>query len=277
MTALSSTWSDAPMPRRRKGTLVAGGSAAVLLVIGLGAAGAVAASKVLSPSDASKAVIDDAAAQLGVKPQALSSALKQALENRIDVAVADGRLTKEQGAELKKRLESSDYPLLFGGIRPDGPFGHRFGFGFGFGLGPDGGFGVLDTAASYLGLSEDALRTALDGKTLAQVAKDRGKSVSGLVAALVAAEDKRIDEAVASGRLTKDQAASLKAGVEERMQALVNGELPDPGSLPRPLGFPAMARLAARATRALRPSRLELVPGVRLAPDPGVRAAAAGA
>ncbi len=210
------------MTRYGKGTLVAGVSAAALLVIGLGAAGAVAASKILSPSDASKAVIDDAAAQLGVKPQALSNALKQALENRIDAAVADGRLTKEQGAELKKRIESSDYPFVFGGVRPDGPFGHRFGFG----LAPAGGFGVLDTAASYLGLSEEALRTALDGKTLAQVAKDRGKSVSGLVAALVAAENKRIDEAVASGRLTKDQASGLEAGVQDRLQALVNGELP---------------------------------------------------
>ena len=208
------------MTRRSKGTLVGGACAAALLVIGLGAAGAVAASKILSPSEASKAVIDDAAAQLGVKPQALSNALKQALENRIDAAVADGRLTKEQGTELKKHIESSDYPLLFGGFRPGGPFGHRFG------LGPAGGFGILDTAASYLGLSEDALHTALDGKTLAQVAKDRGKPVSGLVAALVAAENKRIDEAVASGRLTKDQAADLKAGVQDRMQALVNGELP---------------------------------------------------
>jgi uncharacterized protein YidB (DUF937 family) len=210
------------MTRRSKGTLVAGACAAALLVIGLGAAGAVAASKILSPSDASKAVIDDAAAQLGVKPQALSNALKRALENRIDAAVADGRLTKDQGAELKKRLEASDYPFLFGGFRPDGPFGHRFGFG----PGPDDGFGILDTAATYLGLSEDELRSTLDGKTLAQVAKDRGKSVSGLVAALVAAENKRIDEAVASGRLTNDQAADLKAGVQDRMQALVNGELP---------------------------------------------------
>ena len=209
------------MTRRSKGTLVGGACAAALLVIGLGAAGAVAASKILSPSEASKAVIDDAAAQLGVKPQALSNALKQALENRIDAAVADGRLTKDQGAELKKRLQAHEYPFLFGGFAPGGPFEHRFG------LGPDGDFGILDTAASYLGLSEDALRTALDGKTLAQVTKDRGKSVSGLVAALVAAENKRIDEAVASGRLTKDQAADLKAGVQDRMQALVNGELPD--------------------------------------------------
>ena len=219
------------MTRRSKGTLVGGACAAALLVIGLGAAGAVAASKILSPSEASKAVIDDAAAQLGVKPQALSNALKQALENRIDAAVADGRLTKDQGAELKKRLQAHEYPFLFGGFAPGGPFEHRFG------LGPDGDFGILDTAASYLGLSEDALRTALDGKTLAQVAKDRGKSVSGLVAALVAAENKRIDEAVASGRLTKDQAAGLKAGVQDRMQALVNGEVPARDHFRRRLGF----------------------------------------
>jgi uncharacterized protein YidB (DUF937 family) len=209
------------MTTGRKLAFAGGLSAAVLLVVGLGAAGAIAASRILSPNDESKAVIDDAAAQLGVKPQALSAALKQALENRIDAAVADGRLTKEQGVELEKRLESNDYPLLFGGGRPDGPFGH------GFGAGPDDHFGILDAAASYLGVSEDALRTALDGKTLAQVAKDHGKSVSGLVGALVAAEDKRIDEAVSSGRLTKDQATALKAGLQDRMQALVDGKRPD--------------------------------------------------
>jgi hypothetical protein len=211
------------MTRRRKLTLAGGVSAAALLVVGLGAAGAIAASRILSPSGESKAVIDDAAAQLGVKPEALSKALEQALENRIDAAVTDGRLTKEQGAELKQRLESSDFPLLFGGVPPTGAFGHRFGFGFGH----DDRFGILDTAASYLGLSEDELRTALDGKTLAQVAKEHGKSVSGLVQALVAAEDKRIDEAVADGRLTKDQANALKSGVQARMQALVSGLLPD--------------------------------------------------
>ena len=48
-----------------------------MLVVGLGAAGAVAASRVLSPSEESKAVIEDAAGQLGVQPDELSDALKR--------------------------------------------------------------------------------------------------------------------------------------------------------------------------------------------------------
>ena len=108
------------MNRRRKVTFVAGGAAIAALVVGLGAAGAIAASRMLSPSEESKAVIDDAAAQLGVKPQALSDALKQALKNRVDEAVDAGTLTKEEAAKLKERIDSDEYPLLFGhGGGPD--------------------------------------------------------------------------------------------------------------------------------------------------------------
>ena len=60
------------MTRGRKLTYAAAAGAVVVLVAGLGAAGAVAASRILSPNDESKAVIDDAAAQLGVRPKALS-------------------------------------------------------------------------------------------------------------------------------------------------------------------------------------------------------------
>ena len=102
------------MTRRSTLVIAAGVGSLVLLVAGLGAAGAIAASRALSSSDESKAVIDDAAAQLGIEPSALSEALKQALENRIDEAVEQGRLTEEQAERMKERLESSDYPLLFG-------------------------------------------------------------------------------------------------------------------------------------------------------------------
>jgi len=222
------------MTRRRKLTIVGGAVVLALLVVGLGAAGAIAASRILSPADERKAVIDDAAAQLGVKPQALSDALKQALENRIDDALAAGRLTKEQAVELKKRLESGDYPPLFGlgGLR--GP-------GFGPGFGHEGHFEILDAAASYLGLSEDQLRAALEDKTLAQIAKEQGKSASGLVQALVNAEEKRIDEALADGRITKSQATELKAHAKERAQALVNGELREHGFGRHPGFWPGSA------------------------------------
>jgi uncharacterized protein YidB (DUF937 family) len=212
------------MTRRRKLAIAGGAGALVLVVAGLGAAGAIAASKAFSPGDESKAVIDDAAAQLGIEPSELSDALKQALENRIDEAVDEGRLSDEQAERLKERLEANEYPLLFGlgGVRLHhfGGLGHR-----GLGLAH---FRILEAAASYLGMSEEELREALHDKTLGEIAKEKGKSAAGLVDQLVATQAKRIDEAVDDGKLTDEQAAELKEGLEDRMQALVDGELGRP-------------------------------------------------
>lgn len=209
------------MTRRRKLVIAAGAGSLVLVVAGLGAAGAIAASRMLSPGEESKAVIDDAAAQLGVEPSALSEALKQALENRIDEAVEQGRLTEEQADRLKERLESSEYPMLFG-------MGPGRGHGFGGRHGHFGHFGVLEAAASYLGMTEEELREELRDKTLGEVAEEKGKTPAGLVNELVAAQTKRIDDAVDEGKLTDEQAARLKAGLEERMQALVDGDFRGP-------------------------------------------------
>jgi len=203
-------------PHKRK---FAVGAAAALAVGGAGAG--IAATKLKSsPSEDSKAVISDAAKQLGVQPSKLSSALKKALEDRIDAAVAAGRLTKAQGNELKQRIESNDFPLIAPRFDHDG-FGHH---GFGH-----HGFPGLDAAASYLGLSEDALGARLEsGKTLAEVAKGQGKSVDGLVAALKADLKQHLDEAVADGRLTQAQADRILSNADSRLKALVNGQFPGP-------------------------------------------------
>jgi polyhydroxyalkanoate synthesis regulator phasin len=206
-----------PMPKRRDVRLAVLGAGVATLVVGLAAAGAVAASRAFSPSEESKAVIDDAAAQLGVKPSALSDALKQALKNRLDAAVAAGRLTKAQADELKDRIDSGDGLPLFGGPGPghfDGPFGHSRN---------------LEAAASYLGLTEAELRDQLQDKTLAQIAKEKGKSVDGLVQALVTSAENAIDEAVADGRLTQQQATDIKAGLKQHIEHLVNGEFREHG------------------------------------------------
>ena len=202
------------MTRRKKLTFAAGATALAVLVVGLGAAGAVAASSLLSPDEESKAIIDDAAEQLGVEPGALSDALEQALKNRVDEAVEAGRLTEEQGAELKERIDSGEFPLLFGGGLHRGPgFGHHVDF-----MG-------LAAAASYLGMTEAELREALRDSTLAEIAREQGKTVPGLVKAIVADKTKRIDEAVADGRLAEEQASELKSRLNEHVEALVDGEL----------------------------------------------------
>jgi hypothetical protein len=188
------------------------GAAAALLVGGAG--GALAASKFISPKAESQAVIADAAKQLGIEPAKLTDALKKALENRVDAAVAAGRLTKAEGDALKARIESGDTPLL------GGPF-HEFHH---FGHGPG-----LDAAATYLGLTEAQLRTELEGgKTLAQIATAHGKTVDGLVNALLDAAKKRIDAAVDAGRLTRSEADSLLAGLKDRITDVVNDRFPRP-------------------------------------------------
>jgi predicted DNA-binding protein (UPF0251 family) len=203
------------MSKRREIAIVAG-AAAALAVAGTGAA--IAATDALSPEERSQAVIDDAAEQLGVEPSELSNALKQALKNRIDEAVTDGRLTEEQADVLKERLDSAGAPLVFGGVG-----GHPFGGHLG--LWHLGHVGDLDAVSTYLGLTAEDLRAALaDGKSLAEIAREEGKSVDGLVRALVTEAEERIDAAVADGRLTEAQAGELKEDLEDRITELVNRE-----------------------------------------------------
>jgi hypothetical protein len=190
-----------------KRKLVAGGIA-VAAVAGGGAA--VAATRFDSPSADSQAVINDAAKQLGVQPSALSDALKKAIENRIDAAVAAGQLTKDQGDALKQRIESNGFPLV-GGFPGFGHFGH---------VAP---FVDLDAAASYLDLTRAQLVTQLNaGKTLAQVAQAQNKTVDGLVSALVDSATKKLDAAVSAGRLTKSQEQSILADAKDRITSAVD-------------------------------------------------------
>jgi polyhydroxyalkanoate synthesis regulator phasin len=173
---------------------------------------------VFSPKQESQAVIEDAAGQLGVSPQRLTDALKQALKNRVDEAVKDGRLTKEEGAKLKESIDAGEMPLF--GLGPGPGFRHHM-------VGPF--HTKFEAAADYLGMTEAQLREALEsGKTLAQVATDHHKSVDGLVDALLAGAEKKLDAAVAAGELTKAEKKEMLAGLKDRITDLVNGRFPEP-------------------------------------------------
>jgi predicted DNA-binding protein (UPF0251 family) len=197
-----------------------GRKVAIALVLGLSVlvvSAAVAATKALTPRQERQAVINDAARQLGVEPQELSNALKQALKNRVDAAVKDGRLTQQQAARLKERIDAGGAPLF--GLGPGPGFRHHHGHG---------PFHMkFEAAARYLDMTRTQLREALqDGKTLAQVARDKGKSVDGLVDALVAEKQKRLEQAVQDGRLTEAEKDDMVAGLKERITDLVNGRFP---------------------------------------------------
>jgi uncharacterized protein YidB (DUF937 family) len=215
------------MTRNRK--LMLGLAAALLAAAGGGVAIAASDS---SPKEENQAIIDDAAKQLGISSSKLSDALKKAVSDRVDAAVAAGRISQAEGDALKQRINSDDYPLFLG---PHRGFGH---FGF---------FGGGDAAASYLGLTEAQLRSELEaGKTLAQVTQAHGKSVGGLIDALVADVKKHLDAAVAAGRLTQAQENEMLSGLRDRITNRVNSKAPEGFRHFRPPdGFPHFGRPAA--------------------------------
>jgi hypothetical protein len=205
--------------------------AATASVVIAGAGGALAASKLDSPNARSQAIISDAAGQLNIDPSKLTSALQKAIDNQIDAAVKDGRLTADQGAELKKRVDSGQVPLIGGlGLRggfDHGPFGGHHGFGLGFGF----GHGMLGEAAaavaSYLGITTDELRTQLEsGKTLAQIAVAHNKTADGVVSTLLAEAKKRLDAAVTDKKLTADQEQTFLDHLKTVLTDVVNGQRP---------------------------------------------------
>jgi hypothetical protein len=188
-----------------------------------GGAAAVAQGQGDGPAADREAFLEDAADRLGVEPGELESALEQAAIARVDAALASGRLTEEQARELKEQIRS-------GHLVPPG-FGFRGGSPGPGGLHGHGllhaGPGLLEPAADYLGLEEEALQDRLsDGESLAEIAEAEGKSVDGLVDALVAAARERLDQALENGRLDEGERDELAERIRDRVTALVQGELP---------------------------------------------------
>jgi hypothetical protein len=195
-------------------------------VAGLAVTGGVGAGIAASQDDSrTSSFFDSVAKHLGISSQELEDATRAAAVDQVDAALEDGRLTEEQAEELKSRIESGDMPFLgrglfFGGPKGDGERG--FGFGHGPGLGFH--FGEkLDAAADYLGVTGEELREALQsGKSLAELAEEKGKSVDGLKDALLAEAQTRLNEAVADEDLTREQADRVLERLREGIDDLVN-------------------------------------------------------
>jgi hypothetical protein len=204
-----------------------------------GAGGAVAATQ--SNTDPRKAFLDDVAKRLHVTPAQVTSALQGAQLDQIQAAVAAGRLTQAQADAIKKRIQqgASAGPGLFGpaggpgrvapravGPGPGGP--GRGGPGFFFhgprffhGPGADGG--PLGAAAKYLGLTETQLFKDIgSGKSLADVAKAQGKSLSGLKAAMTAAIKARLDKAVTAKVLSSAEEQKMLSGISSQLDRELN-------------------------------------------------------
>ncbi len=126
--------------------------------------------------------------------------------------------------KLKQAIQETRSQLGYG---PGFGFGEPHGrHGFGFG-------GSLDAAAGAIGISADQLRQELPGKSLADVARAHNVDPNKVAAALKADAAARIDQAVASGRLSADRAAQLKQDESTSVDQLMTQPWPAGGPGPR--------------------------------------------
>jgi hypothetical protein len=175
-------------------------AAVAAVVLAAGASSALAADR---PS-----LVDQVAARLGVTPEQLRSAFRATLVARVDAAVAAGTLTPEQGARLKDRIAKANGLGLGAVAGKRKALGQRL--------------GAKGPVAAYLGMTRAALVAELrKGQSLAQIATARGKSVDGLVAAMVAPLEARLAKAVENDRLTKQRADALLERITDRVERLV--------------------------------------------------------
>ena len=180
--------------------LIGGGAAGLAFTGGTGLASAQTETTAPTPADNSTTT-DTAPNDRPDRSAKLTEALAP--------LVSDGTLTQAQADKVVETLNAA------------GPLGG------GHGRGGRGGPG-LEAAATALGLTADELRTELqDGSTVAEVASEKGVDLTTVTDAMLAEKKERLAEAVASGKITQEDADERLANAPERITAHVNGEIPE--------------------------------------------------
>ncbi len=130
----------------------------------------------------------------------------------IQSLIDDAVITQEQADVIAERAQEA---------RAD--FGHR------------GHRGArLEAAADAIGITPEQLRGAVQaGSTIAEVAGDNGVDPQTVIDALVAEKQEKLDQAVADGRLTEEEASEKAADIETKVTDAVNGEIDLSERVPR--------------------------------------------
>ncbi|MDH3294935.1 MAG: hypothetical protein OER95_11520 [Acidimicrobiia bacterium] len=172
----------------------------------------------------------EVAVDQGVAAEDLEAALLTAAEDRIDEALAKGRIDQERADEMKARMADNidDYMnRTFDGDRGrhDHWHWHRHRHGHGHWMGGEARQESAAELAGFLGLTTDDLRAAMaEGQTLAEVAEAQGVLEEDLVDFLLGQMRERLDAAVEEGTIDADLVDDILAEAEARIEERINGE-----------------------------------------------------
>lgn len=130
----------------------------------------------------------DVAKEKGMTTDQLKAGMQTALKKRLDEAVKSGRLTQEKANEIvsKSNMHIDQFIQHKGLMRR--------------------GHSLVGETAKILNMDPENLRKELQsGKSLADLAKEKGLSQEELKAKLLSAQKERLDSAVKEGHITQEK------------------------------------------------------------------------
>gem|GEM_PF-1637390 len=155
---------------------------------------------------------------LGISVEEHGAAMDTARQHVIEQAVEEGVLTQEQADQILERTEGGFKGMPFA---HSGQMGGRMGSQMGGWMsgrigGPENS--LISVAAEQLDFTVDELLAELeDGRSIADVAEQRGVDAQTIADAYIAVRTERLDEAVAEGRITQEQADEMLAHMTEEV------------------------------------------------------------
>jgi hypothetical protein len=141
------------------------------------------------------------ATRLGVDRAKLDTAFSAAVQDTVDQAVRDGKLTQDQAAKVRAMAGSGLAALLGSGLAPEQ---------YGAGLGAEDVNAVVAAVAQLFGMSADQLTGALrGGQTLAALEQAHNVTAQQARDAALRVIRTRLDQGVQSGKWTQADADKM--------------------------------------------------------------------
>lgn len=186
----------------------------------LGATGVVAATTffAISPAAAQgmfasgngSSILDRVAQIINVDKTTMTNAFKQAKTEEIQQKVTDGKLTQAEADEIISRLDTEGFD--FGGGMHKGGRGGMMG----------GGREVMDSVLTELGITADEAKTAFEsGKTLQQLAEEKGKTSDELKALLKTKLEANINQELADGKIDETRKAKMLENIDNMIERMI--------------------------------------------------------
>jgi len=160
--------------------------------------------------------VGDLASHLGISQSTLKSAIQATELDKVAYLEQSGRITSTQAQNMESAIKSGKAP---------------FGLGWRMHGGMRAGFGrqALSQVAADLGLTPQQLLSDLrGGQTLEEVITAQGKSASTIESELQTTLKTRLDQAVASGKLTQSREEAILQDFANGFQNMLTRTWPAP-------------------------------------------------